>query len=51
MNTEQEAVEENIPKVTYFDARGRAEVIRILLEETNPTYHERRISIEEWPEL
>lgn len=49
--TEQDQADHMMPKVTYFDVRGRAEVIRLLLEETNTPYHERRISIEEWPEL
>ena len=40
-----------VPHVTYFDVRGRAEIIRLILEETNTHYTERRISIEEWPEL
>lgn len=51
MTAEQESTEQIVPKVTYFDVRGRAEVIRLLLEETNTPYTERRISIEEWPEL
>lgn len=37
--------------LTYFDVRGRAELIRILLEETDTRYTERRISAKEWPEL
>jgi len=40
-----------IPNVTYFDVRGRADVIRIILEENSTPYTERRISIDEWPEL
>ena len=39
------------PHVTYFNVRGRAEVIRIILEETNTPYTERRITIDEWPLL
>ncbi|MEQ8955976.1 MAG: glutathione S-transferase N-terminal domain-containing protein, partial [Gammaproteobacteria bacterium] len=37
------------PKITYFDVRGRAEVIRLLLEYTGTAYKERRITLEEWP--
>ena len=48
---EQGQAEQMMPKVTYFDVRGRAEVIRLLLEESNTPYCERRISIEEWPEI
>ena len=51
VNTEQDSADKSIPKLTYFDVRGRAEVIRILLEESGTQYSERRISIEEWPEL
>ena len=40
-----------VPKVTYFDVRGRAEVIRLLLEEANEVYTERLIKIDDWPEL
>ena len=38
-------------EITYFDVRGRAEVIRLILEETNTPYAERRIALEQWPEL
>ena len=38
-----------IPKLTYFAVRGRAEVIRLLLEETGTEYTEHRVSLEEWP--
>lgn len=40
-----------LPKLTYFDVRGRAEVIRLLLEETGTAYTEHRVSIAEWPTL
>ncbi len=40
-----------VPHLTYFDVRGRAEVIRLLLEETGTRYTERRITIDEWPDL
>ena len=49
--TEPLTEESLIPNVTYFDVRGRAEVIRIILEENSAPYTERRISIDEWPEL
>ncbi|MEO8182392.1 MAG: glutathione S-transferase N-terminal domain-containing protein [Deltaproteobacteria bacterium] len=37
-----------MPKLTYFDIRGRAEVIRLILEETGTPYLERRIREQEW---
>jgi len=39
------------PLLTYFNVRGRAEVIRLMLEETATPYRERRVSVEEWPTL
>src|SRR5437868_3863930 len=39
------------PLLTYFDVRGRAEVIRLMLEETATPYRERRVAVEEWPML
>jgi len=39
------------PLLTYFDVRGRAEVIRLILEETETPYRERRVKVEEWPAL
>jgi glutathione S-transferase len=39
------------PLLTYFDVRGRAEVIRLILEETGSPYRERRVSMDEWPAL
>lgn len=39
------------PTITYFDVRGRAEVIRLILEETGTPYRERRIQVQEWPAL
>ena len=50
-NSDSKNTDQPIPKITYFDVRGRAEVIRILLEEAGTQYTERRISIDEWPEL
>jgi glutathione S-transferase len=38
-----------LPVLTYFDVRGRCEVIRLILEETATPYRERRIRVEEWP--
>ena len=37
------------PLITYFDVRGRAEVIRLILEEKEIAYREKRVAIEEWP--
>ncbi|HYM36427.1 MAG TPA: glutathione S-transferase [Steroidobacteraceae bacterium] len=37
--------------ITYFDVRGRAEVIRLIHEETATPYRERRIAVSEWPAL
>jgi glutathione S-transferase len=42
---------EALPKITYFDVRGRAEVIRLILEETGTPYRERRVQVSEWPAL
>ncbi|HTE42998.1 MAG TPA: glutathione S-transferase family protein [Steroidobacteraceae bacterium] len=39
------------PLITYFDVRGRAEVIRLIFEETGTPYRERRIKLEDWPAL
>jgi glutathione S-transferase len=39
------------PLLTYFDARGRAEVIRLILEEAGAPYREHRVQMEEWPAL
>ena len=38
-------------KLTYFNARGRAEVIRLLLKAGNKEFEDVRITKEEWPEL
>lgn len=40
-----------VPKLTYFDVRGRAEVIRLILEETGTLYSEHRVGLEEWSTL
>lgn len=37
-----------LPLLTYFDIRGRAEVIRLILEETATPYRERRIREQDW---
>jgi glutathione S-transferase len=37
--------------LTYFDVRGRAEPIRLILEEMGEPYEERRVSLVEWPDL
>jgi glutathione S-transferase len=39
------------PLLTYFDVRGRAEVVRLILEETATPYRERRIQVADWPTL
>lgn len=39
------------PKLTYFDVRGRAEVIRLMLEETGTPYREHRVQLSEWTAL
>ena len=49
--SEQAASETGVPRLTYFDVRGRAEVIRLILEETGTAYTERRIQVAEWPSL
>ena len=41
--------ENSIPLLTYFDIRGRAEVIRLILEEVGAPYRERRVQEQEWP--
>jgi len=40
-----------IPVITYFNVRGRAEAIRLILEEVGVAYRERRVAVEEWPAL
>ncbi len=39
------------PELTYFDIRGRAECIRILLEEVGVAYDDRQITNAQWQEL
>jgi hypothetical protein len=39
------------PKITYFAVRGRAEAIRLMLEDLGIEYDERRISVGEWPSV
>jgi glutathione S-transferase len=41
--------EDSTPLLTYFDIRGRAEVIRLILEEVGAPYRERRVQEQEWP--
>jgi glutathione S-transferase len=45
------AMHDASPVITYFDVRGRAEVIRLLLEEVGVPYREQRVSVEQWPQL
>ncbi|HEU4577041.1 MAG TPA: glutathione S-transferase family protein [Polyangiaceae bacterium] len=40
--------EDSTPLLTYFDIRGRAEVIRLILEEVGAAYRERRVPEREW---
>jgi glutathione S-transferase len=39
------------PLITYFDVRGRAEIIRLILEETGTPYREKRVQMAHWPTL
>jgi glutathione S-transferase len=39
------------PLLTYFDVRGRAEIVRLMLEESAVPYRERRVQMEEWSGL
>ena len=38
-------------KLTYFDARGRGEPIRMLFAAADVKYDEVRVKFEDWPEL
>jgi glutathione S-transferase len=38
------------PQITYFDVRGRAEPIRLLLEETGVAYEDLQITSDQWQE-
>ena len=51
MVDERDAVNSEHPRLTYFDVRGRAEVIRLILEEMGTPYRERRIQLSEWASL
>jgi glutathione S-transferase len=51
MNETPEAADAARPTLTYFDVRGRAEVIRLILEEVGQPYRERRIALSEWGAL
>lgn len=39
------------PKLTYFNGRGRAEIIRLVLAEAGVAYDDVRIEREKWPEF
>lgn len=39
------------PLLTYFDVRGRAEPIRVMLIDLGVEFDERRITMDEWPAL
>ena len=38
-------------KFTYFDAKGRGELSRLILAHGKVPYEDRRVSGEEWPAL
>ena len=38
-------------KLIYFDARGRAEVTRMILAAADVKYEDQRIKFEDWPKL
>ena len=38
-------------KLTYFNAKGRGELSRLILAHAAVPYEDDRISMEEWPEL
>ena len=38
-------------KLTYFNARGRAEVIRLIFAKAGVDYEDKRVVKEEWPSL
>jgi glutathione S-transferase len=40
--------DDSSPLLTYFDIRGRAEVIRLILEDVGAPYRERRVAEREW---
>jgi len=40
-----------MPLLKYFDVRGRAEIVRLMLEETQTPYREQRVALEEWADL
>jgi glutathione S-transferase len=40
-----------IPELTYFDIRGRAEPIRLILEDVGLRYEDNQITLAEWQEL
>ena len=38
-------------KLVYFDARGRAELSRLIMAESGVTFEDKRVSVEEWPKI
>lgn len=38
-------------KLTYFDARGRAELIRLTFTAGGATFEEKRFGFDEWPAI
>jgi hypothetical protein len=38
-------------KLSYFDLRGRAEIIRLIFAASGVKYDDNRISFDNWPEL
>ena len=41
----------DLPCITYFDIRGRAEPVRLILEDQDQPYEDRQVLPEEWSEL
>jgi glutathione S-transferase len=38
------------PRILYFDIRGRAEPLRLLLEDVGVEYPDQQVTLEQWPE-
>ena len=37
-------------KLVYFEARGRAELLRLIFTESGVDFLDEKVSVEEWPE-
>jgi glutathione S-transferase len=48
MDLHTASADAHLPRLTYFDVRGRGEVIRLILEATATPYRERRIGVQQW---